>query len=88
VPVLAVLAVLAVVAVLGVLAVLEVPALAEAVVELAVPVLVDALVVVPPRSLISFENALLRFERVPADKFEGDPDAAAVLPSTSLLVMS
>ena len=80
--------VLDVLAVLAVPAEPEVPVLAEEVVELAAPVLVDALAVVPPRSLISFENAPLRLDMVPADKFEGEPDAAAAPPTTSLLVMS
>ncbi len=77
-----------VLAVLDVLVELEVPAPAEEVVELAAPLLVDALAVVPPRSLISFENALLRLDMVPDDKFDGDPDAEDVLPTTSLLLMS
>jgi hypothetical protein len=67
---------------------LDVPALLEfpaVLVELAAP---DALVVDPPRSPTNLENALLKSDMVLADRFDGLPDAAAVLPTTSLLVMS
>jgi len=59
----------------------------DALAEPVVPV-VDALVVVPPRSLISCENAVLKSDMALADRLEGVPDAAEVLPITSLLVMS
>lgn len=58
--------------------------------EVAVPVAAGEVpsVVEPPRSLINLVNAVFRVETVPAERFDDEPDAAALLLTSALFVKS